>query len=178
MTQGHDRNNSPDPLEKDIRSLFREESAGINPNEGLDRFMAAVAANPKARASWWTRLNRWLGDAGFTPALASTVVMLQVGVIAALLALHVQPAEEDVLDMTPRGADVLQQEAPDFKLTVKPDTSFSELVTLLRGNHCRIIAGPSEQGELWVVVDDDARFEEIRMALTQSELIDEIIVNR
>lgn len=178
MTQGHDRNNPPDPLEQDIRTLFREESAGINPNEGLDRFMAAVAANPKARVSWWTRLNRWLADAGFTPALASTVVMLQAGVIVALLALHVQPEKEDVLDMTPRGADVLQQEAPDFKLTVKPDSGFSELVMLLRGNHCRIIAGPSELGEIWVAVDDDARFEEIRMALTQSELIDEIVVNR
>lgn len=178
MTQGHERNSLPDPLDQDIRTLFREESAGINPNEGLDRFMAAVAANSRARASWWTRLNRWLSDAGFTPALASTVVMLQVGVIVALLALHVQPKEESVPDMTPRSADVLQQEVPDFKLTVKPDTRFSELVTLLRGNHCRIIAGPSEQGELWVAVDDDARFEEIRMALTQSELIDEIIVNR
>lgn len=178
MTQGHDRNNSPDPLEQDIQTLFREESAGINPNDGLDRFMAAVVANPKARASWWTRLNRWLSDAGFTPALASTVVMLQVGVIVALLALHVQPEEEGVPDMTPRGADVLQQEVPDLKLTVKPGTRFSELVTLLRGNHCRIIAGPSEQGELWVAVDDDAKFEEIRTALTQSALIDEVVVNR
>jgi hypothetical protein len=178
MTQGHGRNNSPDPLEQDIRTLFREESAGINPNEGLDRFMAAVAAHPRARASWWTRLNRWLANVGFTPALASTVVMLQVGVIAALLALQVQPEKEDVLDMTPRGVDVLQQEAPDFKLTVKPDTRFSELVTLLRGNHCRIVAGPSELGEIWVVVDDDAKFEEIRTALTQSALIDEVVVNR
>lgn len=178
MTQAHERNNPPDPLEQDLQILFREESAGINPNEGLDRFMAAVAANPKARASWWTRLNRWLGDIGFTPALASAVVMLQVGLITALLALQVLPEEGEVPDMTPRGADVLQQEAPDFKLTVKPDTRFSELVTLLRGNHCRIIAGPTEQGELWVVVDDDARFEEIRMALTQSDLIDEIVVNR
>lgn len=178
MTQGQERNSLPDPLDHDIRTLFREESAGINPNEGLDRFMAAVAANPKARASWWTRLNRWLGDAGFTPALASTVVMLQVGVIVALLAMHVQPKEESVPDMTPRGADVLQQEVPDFKLTVKPGTRFSELVTLLRGNHCRIIAGPSELGEIWVVVDNHARLEEIRMALTQSDLIDEIVVNR
>lgn len=178
MTQGHDRNNSPDPLEQDIRTLFREESAGINPNEGLDRFMAAVAANPKVRASWWTRLNSRLEGVGFTPALASTVVMLQAGVIATLLALHIQPEKEDVLDMTPRGADVLQQEAPDFKLTVKPGTNFSELVTLLRGNQCRIIAGPSELGEIWVVVDNHARLEEIRMALTQSGLIDEVVVNR
>ena len=178
MRQGHEQNSLHDPLEQDIRTLFREETAGINPNEGLDRFMATVAANPKARASWWTRLNRRLADVGFSPALASTVVMLQAGVIAALLALHVQPEKEDVLDMTPRGAGVLQQEAPDFKLTVKPDTRFSELVTLLLRNHCRIIAGPSEQGELWVAVDDDAKFEEIRTALTQSALIDEVVVNR
>lgn len=175
MTQGHDRNNSPDPLDQDIRTLFREESAGINPNEGLDRFMAAVVATPKARASWWTRLNRWLGDAGFTPALASTVVMLQVGVIAVLLALQVQPKEESVPDMTPRGVDVLQQEAPDFKLVVKPDTDFGRLVSVLRANSCRIVAGPSELGEIWVVVDDRTDLAVIRQALEGSGLIDDVV---
>lgn len=174
MTQAHDRNNPPDPLEQDLQTLFREESAGINPNEGLDQFMAVVAANPRARASWWTRLNRWLGDAGFTPALASTVVMLQVGVIVSLLAMHVQPEEEGVLDMTPRGADVLQQEAPDFKLVVKPDTDFARLAAVLRANRCRIVAGPSELGELWVVSDDRMQLSKILIELERSGLFGEV----
>lgn len=178
MIQDQDKTVQEERFTKDIQAILQEETAGINPNDGLDRFMAAVAANPKARTSWWKRLNSWLGDIGFSPALASTVVMVQVGVIAVLLVTQTQPVKDDELEMMPRGVIGPTQDAPDLKLTINPDADFASLVILLRANNCRIIAGPSELGEIWVVVDNDARLEEIRMALTQSELIDEIIVNR
>lgn len=178
MIQDQDKAGQEERFTKDIQAILREETAGINPNDGLDRFMAAVAANPKARTSWWKRLNSWLGDIGFSPALASTVVMVQVGVIAVLLATQTQPVKFDELEMTPRGVIGPTQDAPDLKLTINPDADFASLVTLLRANNCRIIAGPSELGELWVLVDNKKDLVVIRGALEQSRLIDDVTASQ
>jgi hypothetical protein len=174
MIQDQDNPGQDDRLAKDIQALLREETAGINPNEGLDRFMAAVAASPKVQTSWWSRLNSWLDNIGFRPALASAVVMVQVSVIAALVATQTRPVDDE-LEMTPRGVTSQAQDTPDLKLTINPDADFASLSALLRTNHCRIIAGPSELGELWVVVDDKEQLTEISMALAQSKLIDDVV---
>ena len=164
-------------LDKDLQELFREETAAMDPNEGLERFMAAVAEERRGRASWWQRLNGWLGNIGVSPALVSGVAMVQLGVIAALLATHATVGDESPESIY-RGAAVQAQEAPDFKITINPDTDFASLVTLLRANQCRIVAGPSELGELWVVVDDKTSFVAIRKALEESKLIDDVAASQ
>lgn len=164
-------------LDKDLQELFREETAAMDPNEGLERFMAAVAAEPRRRASWWQRLNGWLGDIGFSPALASGVAMVQLGVIAALLATHASVSDESPESLY-RGAAVQAQVTPDFKITINPDADFASLATLLRANQCRIVAGPSELGELWVVVDDKTSLVAIRKALEESSLIDDVAASQ
>lgn len=180
MIQDQDKTGPETLLAKDIQSVLKEETAELNPNEGLERFMSAVAANPKvqAEASWWQRLNSWLGDVGFSPALASAVVMVQVGVIAALLATQAPPLVDEESETTFRGVAGPTQETPDLKITVNPDADFASLATLLRTNHCRIIAGPSELGELWVVVDDKKGLAEISKTLEQSQLIGDVVANQ
>lgn len=166
-------------LEQDIAEVMREQTARLDPDEGLDRFMAAVRANPKVapKASWWQRLNDRLNGIGFTPALASVVVAVQIGVLLALLAN--QPGRDDAVSMTQyRGADMQQEQAPDLKLSISPDADFASLATLLRNNGCRITAGPSASGEIWVVVEDKARLHEIRAALAQSSLIDDVMLKK
>jgi hypothetical protein len=160
-------------LDKDLQELFREETAAMDPNEGLERFMAAVAAEPRRRASWWQRLNGWLGGIGFSPALASGVAVVQLGVIAALLATHASVRDESPESLY-RGGAVQAQETPDFKITINPDADFSSLATLLRANQCRIVAGPSELGEIWIVVDDKTSLVAIRKSLEESSLIDDV----
>jgi len=179
MTLDQDRVARETLLTKDIQAALHEETAEINPNDGLERFMAGVEANPKApaEAPWWQRLNGWLGDIGFSPALASVVVMVQVGVIAALLASHAPPDRAEAPENTYRGARGPAQEKPDLKVTINPDADFASLVTLLRANNCRIIAGPSELGELWVVVADKKNIVEIRRMLEQSRLVDDVVAN-
>jgi len=182
-----------DDLDREIQAVLREEAAKIDPDEGLERFMAAVAATPQAQPSWWKRLNGWLGDIGFSPALASVVVTVQVGVIAVLLATQPQPATDGAPEVTfrditsgalqapdinttinpdaNRGIAGRAQQAPDLKITVNPDAGFASLVTLLRTNSCRIVAGPSELGEIWVVVDDKTDLVAIRKSLEESSFI-------
>jgi len=166
-------------LDKDIQAVLREERAEIDPDEGLDRFMAAVAVTPQAQPSWWQRLNGWLGDIGFSPALASIVVMVQVGVIAALLATQPQPATDRAPQVEYRSGITSQAlEAADLKITVNPDADFASLATLLRANGCRIVAGPSELNEIWVVVDDKTDLLATRTSLEESSLIDDVVAHQ
>lgn len=163
-------------LEQDIAEVMREQTARLDPDEGLERFMAAVAANPKRSsmdASWWQRINDWLSGVGLTPAFASLVIVAQAGVLFVLMAS--QPGSDDV-DLTTqyRGAGVQQQQVPDFKLTISPDADFAGLASLLHSNGCKIIAGPSESGEIWVVLDDKRRLDEVRATLSQSIMIDDV----
>lgn len=166
-----------DQFEKDLRDVLREEPEKTEVSQGLERFMAAVAANPKPRPSWWQRMNGWLGDIGFSPALASVVVMVQVGVIAVLLATQLPSASESY-ETEYRGITGQPQQTPDLKLTVSPDADFASLTTLLRANGCRIVAGPSELGEIWVVVDDKANLAAIRKSLGESSLLDDVAVHQ
>ncbi len=178
MNPNQDKAGRDDLLDRDIQAVLREETAEIDPDEGLERFMAAVAANPKPQSSWWQRMNSWLGAVGFSPALASVVVMVQVGVIAALLATQPRPAADAAPEVIYRGITGQGHEAPDLKLTINPDTDFASLATLLRANGCRIVAGPSELGEIWVVVDDKANLPAIRKSLEESKLIDDVATHQ
>jgi hypothetical protein len=180
MTQDQDKARWEDLLSKDIQSVFREETADLNPDEGLERFMAAVAANPKAQipASWWQRLNTWLAGIGISPALASAVAMVQLGVIAALLATQLPTARDEAPESVYRGATSPVRQEPDLRITINPDADFASLTALLRANNCRIVAGPSELGELWIAVDDEKTLLEIRKSLEQSSLIDDVVAHQ
>lgn len=181
MSTNEDKARREALFDKDLQELFREEAAAMDPNEGLERFMAAVAANPKPRApvpiSGWQRLNGWLGDIGLSPALVSGVAMVQLGVIVALLATHATVSDKSPESLY-RGVAVEAQETPDFKITINPDADFASLATLLRANQCRIVAGPSELGELWVVVDDKTSLVAIRKSLEESSLIDDVAASQ
>lgn len=176
MSTNEDKARREALLDKDLQELFREETAAMDPNEGLERFMAAVAAERRNRASWWQRLNGWLGNIGVSPALASGVVLVQAGLIAALLVTQLPSARNGSPESIYRGAPGPVQQQADFKLIINPDAGFASLVSLLRANHCRIIAGPSELGELWVVADDRQDLEGIRKSLEASGLIDDVAV--
>lgn len=177
MTQDQDKARREDLFTQDIQSALREETSEGNSNDGLERFMAGVAASPKGRWSWWKNLNSWLGDIGFSPALGSAVAMVQLGVIAALLATHAPTVQDEPTKNVYRGVASPAQETPDLKITISPDAGFAGLASLLRANNCRIIAGPSELRELWVVVDDKMALVETRRALEQSGLIDDVAAN-
>lgn len=178
MTADQDKARREDLFLKDIQSALRKETAEMDPNEGLEQFMAAVAANPKPRTSWWKKLNSWLGDMGFSPALGSGLAVAQLGIIVALLIAPHSGTREQSPETAYRGAPGQAQKASDLKITINPDADFASLVSLLRANQCRIIAGPSESGELWVVVDDKNRLVETRRALVQSSLIDDVAVRQ
>jgi hypothetical protein len=62
---------------------------------------------------------------------------------------------------------------PQLKIIVNNNVPFSEVTILLRQYGCKIVAGPSESGELWVTVDDPSKLNNIQRNLIESNLVDE-----
>jgi len=185
----------PTWLERDMAELMREQTARISPDDGLARFMAEVAANPKHElpaltttplaSGWWQQLNIWLGGLGLSPAVASIALVVQGALIAGLLLQQPQGVDPKAAEHY-RGGPVQADAVPDLKLTIHPDADFASLSTLLRSHGCRIVAGPSETGEIWVKVEGNLadniegkkRLADIRAALAQSRLVDDVAVKQ
>lgn len=64
---------------------------------------------------------------------------------------------------------------PHFKVTVSPKADFYDLADLLRKNGCNVVSGPSQNGELWVKLDEPAKSKQIKADLLNSGLVDEVI---
>lgn len=65
--------------------------------------------------------------------------------------------------------------APDFKVTVNPKADFYELTELLRKNGCSIVSGPSQNGEIWIKLDDKSKSKQIKADMLSSSLVYEVI---
>ena len=65
--------------------------------------------------------------------------------------------------------------APHFKVTVSPKADFYALTELLRKNGCSVVSGPSQNGEIWVKLDDPAKSKQIKADMLRSGLVDEVI---
>lgn len=112
---------------------------------------------------WVGNFQRW----GFSPALG-IVCLLMVG--QSLLLLNVQNEASKY-----RGIVNTVNIAPHFQLTVSPKADFYDLADLLRKNGCNVVSGPSQNGELWIKLDEPAKSKQIKSDLLKSGLVDEVI---
>lgn len=113
---------------------------------------------PTLRRSGWAVL-----------VLAVAGALLVGGWLAGLLR---EPAPRQEFELT-RG--VLPRPASaDFRIVVNPQAEFGAVVALLQKQGCRIVAGPSPSGELWLALEPTADREETRQQLSASPLIDDV----
>lgn len=75
-----------------------------------------------------------------------------------------------------RGLTTQIEVAPHLRITINPKTDYAQLVDLLRKNGCRVVAGPSETGELWVHLEEPEKLDAIKADLLNSGLIDEVLL--
>jgi hypothetical protein len=130
----------------------------------------------KPAPSFWQRINNRLSLIGLTPALASLVIVFQFGVLLVMSTSQQDGANQPINEF--RGHSSTSEATPDLKLVVSPDADFAGLTSLLNANGCRIVAGPSVQGEIWISVEDKQRIGEIKAILLQSRLIDDVALKR
>jgi len=104
---------------------------------------------------------------GFSPALG-VVCALMIGQSIYLVNLQNEASKY-------RGIVNSVNIAPHFKVTVSPKADFYDLADLLRKNGCNVVSGPSQNGELWVKLDEPAKSKQIKTDLLNSGLVDEVI---
>jgi hypothetical protein len=106
---------------------------------------------------------------GLSPAFA-VVLGLLIAQSAAMLQLGLLTTSSAY-----RGLSTQTEVAPHLKITINPKTDYSQLVELLRKNGCRVVAGPSETGELWIRLEEPEKLNIIKADLLNSGLIDEVL---
>jgi len=156
---------------KALQSVVKETGANRADNAGLAKLLDAYHLLQK-RPSLIERIRSSFQNWGFTPAfaIAASVVVIQ----SILLTQYQRSAPEDQY----RGLSNQVQIVPNLKITVNPQANFTELAVLLRQTGCRVVSGPSETGELWIVLDEPEKTEQIKRTLLDSGLLDDAVITQ
>lgn len=140
------------------------------------RLLARIRADKKQKHGFFEGLfgagwaEQWVGNLqrwGFSPALG-VVCALMIGQSVYLVNLQNEASKY-------RGIVNSVNIVPHFKVTVSPKADFYDLADLLRKNGCNVVSGPSQNGELWVKLDEPAKSKQIKADLLNSGLVDEVI---
>lgn len=92
--------------------------------------------------------------------VAQSTILLQVGVFSSSAAY--------------RGLSTQAAITSHLKIIVNPQTDYAQLVELLRKNGCRVVSGPSENGELWLNLEEPEKLTIIKSDLLNSGLVDDV----
>lgn len=156
-------------LEYALRDVVKQIGADRAPDAGLAKLLSDCKKFQR-KPSLLNRIRASFRNWGLTPAFAvaativviqSTVMFNQQGIIPSNI----------YRSMTQEKAV-----APQLKVIANNKASFSEITILLRQYGCKIVAGPSESGELWITVDDPSQLNNIQRNLIESKLVDEAIL--
>lgn len=141
-----------------------------DPMAGFARLQARMAASRPQPLSLMDRWRRRLQAWGLSPALAAMLVFATAQLVFTGTVLL--PAREPAT--VTRGLAAPQQRA-QIKLTVKRGASYGALVALLAQQRCHIVWGPTESGELWLVLDEPRDGAHVRAQLAQSPLVEDVL---
>lgn len=149
-----------------MRDVVKDIGAERAPDAGLPKLLndfKQLHQKPSLLDRIQTSFKHW----GLTPAfaVAATIVVIQSTVMFAQLGL--------VSSTTYRSMTEEKAAEPQLKIIANDKVSFSEITILLRQYGCKIVAGPSESGELWIAVDDPSQLDNIKRNLIESNLVDE-----
>lgn len=114
-------------------------------------------------AQWSGNFQHW----GLTPALG-VVFALLIG--QSIMLMNLQTEANKYRDIS----NTINL-APHFKVTVNAKADFYALTELLRKNGCSVVSGPSQNGEIWIKLDEPAKSKQIKADMLSSGLVDEVI---
>jgi len=114
------------------------------------------------------RLRKTCKHWGLSPAfgvvlallVAQSTILLQLGIFSSSTAY--------------RGLSTQAAVTSHLKIIVNPQTDYAQLVELLRKNGCRVVAGPSENGELWLNLEEPEKLTVIKSDFLNSGLVDDV----
>lgn len=131
---------------------------------------AAVRQAPVPAEPLWQRLFGWMNQTFVRPAWT-------FGALAVLVAQGVWliAASELVLEDGETYRSAARQQAacaPRIRIMFKPDTPYADVAVLLRGVAATLVDGPSETGEVWVMLPADQDAQEAATSLKLSPVVE------
>ena len=76
-----------------------------------------------------------------------------------------------------RGVAAPCVQEPRLRMVFNPDARFAEVLLLLRKVEATVSAGPTENGEIWIVVPPSRSIEEAQSILRTSPLVDDVVLS-
>jgi hypothetical protein len=158
-----------------LQTKMRENVPSVSPDIGLDRFMARIRQEHRAKTpTLMQRLNAFFSGFGMTPAFAATavLVLVQAGVIANLL-LQRSHLEEDYSAVRSLPAPIAV--GPVLQVSFKPEATEREIRLLLVSIGARLVGGPGQLGNYILQVPAEAT-DAAAKKLQASQAVDVVMV--
>lgn len=158
-------------FERELQHVWQSQETEPVDELLVARIMNAVRRDQRAQSDVG-RLAKLRRDWGLTPAfaLAASLLVVQSGLMFSGVL-----GRADIADSGGYRGEQQNLHRADLKITIAPDASFAEVVGLLRANGCRIVAGPSADGEIWVALDPARAIDTVLEALSGSTLVNQVV---
>lgn len=160
-------------LLEEIAAAMRLQHAGFDEHAGraelLRRVRAQINSDTTSTTRWQDRLRAAFGWLEPKLALAALVIAVQGAVIGGMLLQDDAAQFSEVRSTTPAALP----SGPLFRVTFRPDASEHEIRTLLVTAGARIVSGPSQLGDYYIVLPPGKEAESAGL-LTGSDLIDSL----
>jgi hypothetical protein len=172
-----------------LQAHIRQESPPPSPDVGLERFMARIhaeagqrarpapaAARAPARPALGERIRAFFAAWQLTPAvaLAATVIMVQTGIIGALLVAQRGDSDPEFATVRSIGPGQLAS-GPVLQVRFRPDTPEGELRALLASIGGTLVDGPGQLGNYLVAVPP-GREAQAQQQLAASRQVEDVSV--
>jgi hypothetical protein len=136
----------------------------------------------RPKPAWYTR---WLGidlnnpepAKGYRASMGAPVfAALVLVVLGQALWLGLMPSDPESGQTVYRSASVPCPPVAQLRVTFKPDAKSADMMVLLRSAPATVAAGPSETGDLWLLLPQGASAEKVIADLRSSPLIEEAML--
>lgn len=173
-----------------FESLMRETAqrmqSAVPENQRLDLLLDALKqVHPREHVHkhehehrlkrWSNQLSTWFMQhriAMPVPALAMLMIVV-IGQTAYTLGGSSSESESGAY----RGVAAPCVQEPRLRMVFNPDARYAEVLLLLRKVEATVSAGPTENGEIWIVVPPSRSIEEAQSILRTSPLVDDVVLS-
>ena len=150
-----------------IASIRPETEDAVLAERFMQRWHAAKPAASRTRGLW-----PWLRQTLRIPAaVVAALACLQLGQLAYFAFL--------TLGTTYTATRSIEKDCntqPLIRVSIQPNATWEDVALLIRKNEVTISQGPSESGEVWLAVPANRSVEAARRALSQSPLLEQVVV--
>ena len=147
-----------------IQKSVVQQTVPISAEASYTRFSAQQRARP---TSWWKSLYFGFVYTYSTPIVSVCLIVM----IGQFLYISNMSSFDDTNQF--RSWRILQTKQAQYKLFVKPEVKFNEVVRLLQETHCQIVSGPNENGEL--IVNCQSNSVSIQTIFEKSPLLNDVL---